>query len=410
MTSRRWSRLGSALVAAGLLSSAVAACSSPGDKTSSGGGSGNADSSGPIKIGVLIPTSGQLAGTSTVYKAVAEALTTDKIPNTSTIDGRKVQIIVRDDQGTGPGTAAAARQLIDSDKVNAIIGPLYTGEAAAALPLVKKAGLLEFSLSGCPDCGDGANYPTTFSVEADRPSQMPSTIKRMQAVGVKTVAMLQADDASGTAYADAFNKAAKDAGINVVTTVHFATAALDLGTQAAQLKSSGADAVYLATAVPTDVANAAKAMKEIQFQPYVFGNAAAAVTVVADATGQEWAKKWAASGYGQRATRPGPASQATAFAKMVENISGGAALAAPINLSAGVLDSFNMIKRAMEATHSTDGAKLAQWTEKNGYPDGIKAHYAFTDTAHNGLTADQQALVIPGTLENGIPLRAGESG
>ena len=94
-----------------------------------------------------------------MYGAVAKALGTDKLPGTDTIDGKKVEIIIRDNLGTGPGAAAATRQLIDSDKVNAIIGPLYTTEALSALPLIEKAGILSFSLTGCPDCGDGTQVP-----------------------------------------------------------------------------------------------------------------------------------------------------------------------------------------------------------------------------------------------------------
>jgi branched-chain amino acid transport system substrate-binding protein len=406
---RRWS---AALVAAGLAATtALSACSSSGDnnKTSSTSGGGGGDKS-PIKIGVEIPTSGPLASAGTVYGLVAKALGTSQIPGTDTIDGRKVQIVLRDNQGTGPGTAAATRQLIDQDKVAAIIGPLYTTEALAALPLIKKAGILEIALTGCPDCGDGSKYPTTFSVESDRPTQMPSTIARMQKAGVKKVAILESDDPTGTAYTDAFKSAASKAGLTIATTVTFSAGALDLGSQAAQLKSSGADAVYLASAVPTDVANAAKAMKEIQYEPYVFGNAAAAVTVVVEAVGPQWITKWAASGYGTRTTRPDPAPQDAKFADQVNAINPQIGSVAPIDLSAGVVDGFYLIKNAIEGTHSTDGKTLAKWLEKNGYADGLKADYKFTSTVHNGLAADQQSVVQPGTLQKGIPLRAGESG
>ena len=59
---------------------------------------------------------------------------------------------------------------------------------------------------------------------------------------------------------------------------------------------------------------------------------------------------------------------------------------------------------------STDGKTLAKWLQDNGYTDGLKADYKFTSTVHNGMSADQQSVVQPGTLQNGIPLRAGESG
>jgi branched-chain amino acid transport system substrate-binding protein len=411
MTGLLQRRRSAALVAAGLAAAtALSACSSSGDNNKTSSTTGSGSNKGPIKIGVEIPTSGPLASAGTVYGLVAKALGTSQIPGTDTIDGRKVQIVIRDNQGTGSGAAAATRQLIDQDKVAAIIGPLYTDEALAALPLVKKAGILEIALTGCPDCGDGSKYPTTFSVESDRPTQMPSTIARMQKAGVKKVAILESDDPTGTAYTDSFKSAASKAGVSIATTVTFSSGALDLGSQAAQLKSSGADAVYLASAVPTDVANAAKAMKEIQYEPYVFGNAAAAVTVVVQAVGPQWITKWAASGYGTRTTRPNPAPQDATFADQVNAINPQIGSVAPIDLSAGVVDGFHMIKNSIEGTHSTDGKTLAKWLEQHGYPDGLKANYKFTSTIHNGLAADQQSVVQPGTLQKGIPLRAGETG
>jgi branched-chain amino acid transport system substrate-binding protein len=111
------------LATAGLVAGSLAACSSSGDNNSSGSG-GSGSNKGPIKIGVMLPTSGPLASASVVYGAVAKALTTSKLPGTDTIDGRKVEIVMRDDLGTGAGAAAATRQLLDQDKVNAIIGPL----------------------------------------------------------------------------------------------------------------------------------------------------------------------------------------------------------------------------------------------------------------------------------------------
>jgi ABC-type branched-subunit amino acid transport system substrate-binding protein len=266
------------------------------------------------------------------------------------------------------------------------------------------------ALTGCPDCGDGEKYPTTFSVESDRPTQMPSTIARMKDAKVTSVAVLESSDPTGTAYYDAFKTAAQKANIKIATTVTFAPNTLALGSQAAQLKSSGADAVYMASAVPGDVANAAKAMKEIQYEPYVFGNAAAAVTNVVDAVGPTWIKKWAASGYGTRTTRPDPAPQDVKFADQVKAISPQTLAYSPIDLAAGVLDGFNLIKNSIEGTHSTDGKTMAKWLEQNGYSEGLKADYKFTSKIHNGMAADQQSVIQPGTLENGIPLRAGESG
>jgi branched-chain amino acid transport system substrate-binding protein len=380
----------------------VAACSSPSDsstKSSSAAGTGAATSGGsagsgkPIKVGVVLPTSGPLAAASGDYQVVVKNLA-GKIPNTSTIDGRPVQIVLRDDAGTAAGTASAMRQLLDQDKVDFILGPLYTAEAQAALPLSNTAKVMQIVFTGCPTCGDATKYPYAFSLESDRPSQMPSTTAAMKAAGVKKVAILESDDPSGQAYVDALTAQAKNA--------------LDLGTQASQLKSSGADAVYIASAVPADVANAAKAMKEISFEPPVFGNVAASLPAVVTNAGPEWIKKWAASGYGVNVTRPGTNAKALAFRDMMKTVEGVSTLPSSVDTTITAYDAFMMAKTAIEATHSTDGATLSKWLEQNGYAGG-KGTFKFTSTAHNGMTADIQALIVPGTQVDGFPLKYGAS-
>jgi branched-chain amino acid transport system substrate-binding protein len=392
-------RLG-ALTAAGLLVTAAAACSSPAD-SASGKKGGSAAANTPIKVGIILPTSGPLAASSGEYQTIAKNLTT-KIPDTATIDGRPMQVILRDDAGTAAGTASAMRQLLDQDKVDFILGPLFTAEAQAALPLSTTAKVLQIVFSGCPDCGDATKYPYGLSIESDRPSQMPSTMAGIKATGVTSVAILESDDASGQAYADAFTAQAQKEGISVTRTVHFAPNTLDLGTQAAQLKSSGTNAVYIASAVPTDIANAAKAMKEISFQPYMFGNVALAQPVVVAAAGPDWLKKWAASGYGKNTTSPGTDPKAIAFRGMLKNVESVQTLATAVNLSATTYDAFMMAKAAVEGTHSTDAKIMTDWLVKNGYA-GVKATYKFTDTQHNGMVADVQAIIQPGTQADGIP-------
>ncbi len=390
----------SALAAAGLLATGVVACSSPADSSSGKSGASAAPNT-PIKVGFLLPTSGPLAAATTEYQTIAKNLTT-KIPNTNKIDGRPVQVILRDDAGTASGTASAMRQLLDEDKVDYIIGPLYTAEAQAALPLSNSAKVLQIVFTGCPDCGDASKYPYAFSIESDRPSQMPSTLAGIKSAGLNSVAVLEADDASGQPYADAFAAQAQKDGVSIVKTVHFAPNTLDLSTQAAQLQASGATAVYIACAVPADIANAVKAMKEISYEPYVFGNVALAQPVVVAAADPDWLKKWAASGYSKNTTSPGTAAKALAFRDMLKGVEGVQTLTTPVYLLSTAYDAFMMGKAAIEATHSTDAKTLTDWLVKNGYA-GAKATFKFTATQHNGMTADVQTLIRPGTQVDGIP-------
>ena len=113
-----------AIVCVGVAAALVAGCSSSKKTTtpsssaaggaSSGAATGGSSSSGggsdktPIKVGAVLPLSGPLASASVDYQLVIKNLGT-KIPNSQTIDGRPVQMVLRDDAGTATGEASAVR-------------------------------------------------------------------------------------------------------------------------------------------------------------------------------------------------------------------------------------------------------------------------------------------------------------
>jgi len=391
-------RLLTVVTSVALIGCIAAGCSSAAD-------SPQASTEGPIKIGVALPLSGPLAASSAAYKVVFSEVGKG-LPNTDTIDGRKVQIVLRDSLGTAAGGSATVRQLLDQDNVDVVIGPLFTTAAEASMPLIAQAKKLQVVLSGCATCGDPAKYPYSFSVEADRPSQMPSTVKAMKAAELSKVGLLVSNDGGGSSYADTFTTEAQKDGMNIVRTVSFAPNTLDMGAQISQLKASGADVVYVASAAQLDVKTAVKAMAQIGYQPAVYGNASMKQTHVTDGVDPAWSKTWAASGQGRLSNMPGASQQTVAFRDALNKIQGTTELSSTVSEYATAMDAFGLIKASVEGTHTTDAEKLTAWLVENGY-SGVKAKYTFTGTGHNGFTADMQVLVQPGTLSNGFLTRVG---
>src|SRR4051812_3197341 len=135
-------------VGAVMLSLVAAACGSSSKKTTgstsntTGGASATptTNNPNPIKIGIEEPLSGPTASKDSA-DMVQNVL--QKMKEFSVIDGRPVQIIVRDDQGSATTAAAVARQLIDQDKVDVFLGPQFTPLAQPVLPLVTAAKLFE---------------------------------------------------------------------------------------------------------------------------------------------------------------------------------------------------------------------------------------------------------------------------
>lgn len=118
-------------VAAAVAALAVSACGGGG--AASGGGSGGAGE--PIKVGGWFPLTGPVAASGIPQKEGVVAAF-KKINADGGINGRKVEFIARDNAFDPQQTIQAARQLVGSDKVVAIVGANGTATTAAAFPYV----------------------------------------------------------------------------------------------------------------------------------------------------------------------------------------------------------------------------------------------------------------------------------
>ncbi len=91
----------------------------------------------PIKIGVIISMSGQFASTG---KQVASAIELYQKQHGTTVAGREVQVIVRDDGGVAPdATRRIAQEMVTRDKVDVLAGFALTPLAYAAAPIATQS-------------------------------------------------------------------------------------------------------------------------------------------------------------------------------------------------------------------------------------------------------------------------------
>lgn len=95
-----------------------------------------AQASGPFKIVLILPMTGQQASTGRQIEAAARLYMAQ---NGDTVAGRKIELIVKDDVATPDVTKRLAQELIVNDKVNVIAGFGVTPAALAAAPLATQA-------------------------------------------------------------------------------------------------------------------------------------------------------------------------------------------------------------------------------------------------------------------------------
>ncbi len=112
---RRVHLFGAALLAVVLLTAGCGSASS-----------GSASTTGPIKIGAVISLTGKFAP-SAEYVQEGYKYWEKTVNDAGGINGRKVQLVIRDDQSDAAAAASLARSLVEKDGVFMILGPYGSG-------------------------------------------------------------------------------------------------------------------------------------------------------------------------------------------------------------------------------------------------------------------------------------------
>ncbi len=101
----------------------------------------------PIRLGVLIPLTGSTSQFGASMGKAAQ-LAADEINASGGVRGRKIEIIVEDDQSNPEAAVRAARKLIDVDKVMAICGTYASSVTSAVAPLCWESKTVLLTASG----------------------------------------------------------------------------------------------------------------------------------------------------------------------------------------------------------------------------------------------------------------------
>ena len=89
-----------------------------------------------VKIGLIVPMTGQQASTG---KQIDAAVKLYQAQHGTTVAGKKIEVILKDDAAVPDNTKRIAQELIVNDKVNFIAGFGMTPAALAAAPLATQA-------------------------------------------------------------------------------------------------------------------------------------------------------------------------------------------------------------------------------------------------------------------------------
>jgi branched-chain amino acid transport system substrate-binding protein len=216
---------------------ALAGCS-----TSNLGGSSPKDpagKSGPIKIGAVLDITGVGASLGVpeqnTLTMLAKQLNAD-----GGIDGRDVELTILDDQSTEDGAAKATSKLIESDKVDLIIGASRTGPSLAMRPIAEAAKIPMISVAA-----NVKDSKWVFKTTQNDVSVLETILNDAQNKGYTKLALVRDATGFGEGIADYITQLGTKRGITLVTTESFEPSATDFTPQMTNVRASDADAVII---------------------------------------------------------------------------------------------------------------------------------------------------------------------
>ena len=201
-----------------------------------------------IKIGVTQPLTGAFAASGN-YVADGARIAAEAINKSGGVLGKQIELIVEDNKSNPTEAVATAEKLIVKDKVPAMMGAWGSTLTLAIMPKLeeyKVPMLVETSSSGKITV---SGNPYVFRISPTSQMEATAFAPLFAKLGIKKADFLSTNNDFGLGAAKEFSEAAKANGVAVGVMETMDPKATDFSAQLAKIKASGADTLFVTTAV-----------------------------------------------------------------------------------------------------------------------------------------------------------------
>ena len=196
----------------------------------------------PLLIGYLPALTGPSSSTGIGINRGIQ-LAVEEINAAGGIDGRQLELIVRDTQSDPTKAVNGAAELTHS-KVSVVIGPLNSGESLAVVPLLARANTLQVHPCWVDSLTDPKKYPMCFR-NAPTNQQIGAAANRyvLDVLKHKKVAVISDTTGYGTASVNAYVPMLKAKGADVIYQGNVDAANPDVKPELLRMQAAGAEAI-----------------------------------------------------------------------------------------------------------------------------------------------------------------------
>ena len=343
-----------------------------------------------IKVGAIFAVTGPASFLGGPEARSAE-MVVEKINKAGGINGDTIELIIKDSAGSTEKAVSFAKQLIEEDKVFAIIGPSTSGESMAVKKIAEDGKTV---LISCAAAEVIVNPVASYVFKTPQKDSFAAQMifEEMQRLKIDTIAIASGNDGFGKAGKEQLEKMAPAFGIKVAASETYDSKATDLSALVAKLKADASIQAVINWSVVPAQAIIAKNMRQAGwqvplFQSHGFGNieyakaAGAAAEGIIFPCGRLLVVDALPDTHPQKALLSQYKSEYEARYKEDASAFGGYAF-----------DAMNIVVAAIRQA-GNDRAKVRDAIEGLSNFPGVGGMFTFSPQDHNGLTIDSFAML-----------------
>jgi branched-chain amino acid transport system substrate-binding protein len=227
-----------------------------------------------IKVGAILAVTGPASFLGAPEAKTLEMLVADTNAKGG-INGKKVELIIKDSQASPEKAISFAKQLIEEEKVFAIIGPSTSGETMAIKNLAEESKMLLLSCAAA----EGIVKPVAKYVfktpQMDRDAVI-RIFEQMKKMKISKIGVLSSNTGFGKAGKEQIEKLAPEYGIHVLVSEVYDKAATDLTAEVTKVSAAKVQGIINWSIEPAQsicIKNARQVCSNVPvFQSHGFGN------------------------------------------------------------------------------------------------------------------------------------------
>src|ERR1700710_2739141 len=356
----------------------------------------------PILLGYLPALTGPSSSTGIGMNRGVQ-LAVQEINAAGGIDGRQIELVVRDTQSDPTKAVNAAAELAHAQKVSAVFGPLNSGESLAVVPLLARANIPQVHPCFVDSLTDPKKYPMCFRNSSTN-QQIGAAANHyvLDVLKCRKVAVISDTTGYGTASVNAYVPMLKAKNAEIVYQGKIDPANPDLTAEILRMRSAGAEAIMPWSVNPGFLSRIINTRGQMQWDVPIVGQTTlgSGQTQALLEKPEYWAKVYPNNFRPVCYDANGKLTDRTAaFLERLKS--------ARIEVGDTLLwwvavgyDSPNLIAQAMKNAGAAPAQIVGYLNKLNGYP-GVFGDISFTPERHDGYPDEGIVMVEANSLKNG---------